>query len=272
MCGSIGDTPRHIFFECHLVSTVWQLQGLEFQLEQVGDGGNYFCWNEVLESLQESELFDQWLITCWLIWNNRNQCFHNQICKAPQTLVRDASRLKEEFRLALSPCRQVYQLAPPTWSPPICGSLKLNVDATFNSNSKLAGLGMVLRDSSGSVRLSAVTKIDRVDSPLHAEFKAILFGMEVAWANSFSSLIVESDSSIAIQEISKNQETFCEWESIISDIMDFSLLCSNCSFHSIKRTANMCAHNIAKVCCEVGCYREWRNSLPPSLCNPNIRS
>ena len=115
---------------------------------------------------------------------------------------------------------------------------------------------MVLRDSSSNVMLSAVTKIDRVDSPLHAEIKAILFGMEVAWANSFSSLIVESDSLIAIQEISKNQESFCEWESIISDIMDLSLLCSNCSFHSIKRSANMCAHDIAKVYCELGSLKE----------------
>ena len=272
VCGCIGDTPRHIFFECSLVSTVWQLQGFEFQFEQVEDGGNCLCWNEVLKSLQDSERFDQWLITCWLIWNNRNQCFHNQICKAPQTLVRDASRMKEEFRLALPPCRQVYQPSPPTWSLPISGSFKLNVDATFNADSKIAGLGMVLRDSSSNVMLSAVTKIDRVDSPLHAEIKAILFGMEVAWANSFSSLIVESDSLIAIQEISKNQESFCEWESIISDIMDLSLLCSNCSFHSIKRSANMCAHDIAKVYCELGSLKEWRNSLPPYLCNPDIRS
>ena len=131
---------------------------------------------------------------------------------------------------------------------------------------------MVLRDSSDSVSLSAMTKNNGVDSPLHTKIKAILFDMEVAWANSFSSLIMESDSLIVIQEISKNQESFCEWESIIFDIIDLSLLCSNCNFHSIKRSINMCAHNIAKVCCELGSYKEWRNSLPSSLCNPDIKS
>ena len=55
---------------------------------------------------------------------------------------------------------------------------------------------MVLLDSSSNVRMNVVTKVDKIDSPLQGEFKAILFGLEVVGISSFSSLVVESDSLI----------------------------------------------------------------------------
>ncbi|XWS63816.1 hypothetical protein CRYUN_Cryun06bG0134500 [Craigia yunnanensis] len=68
---------------------------------------------------------------------------------------------------------------------------------------------MVVRDHLGSVLLCAVTRVERIMSPLHAEIKAILFGLEVALDNSFLSLKVESDSLLAIQDILKQAESFC---------------------------------------------------------------
>lgn len=100
---------------------------------------------------------------------------------------------------------------------------------------------MVIRDSSGIVQLCAVTK---VDLPLHSEIKTILFGLEIARNNSFLSLIVESDSLIAVQEISKKQVSYCERESLILDIMDLSLEFQSCNFIYIRRSTNACAHNI----------------------------
>ena len=41
-------------------------------------------------------------------------------------------------------------------------------------------------------------------------------------------------------------------------------------FSHISRTANVLAHNIAKVHCELGEHRIWMNALPPSICNPDI--
>ena len=54
----------------------------------------------------------------------------------------------------------------------------------FFKDSRIAGFGMVVRDSSGKVCF-AVIKEDNIDSPLNAEIKAILFEIEVARNNSF---------------------------------------------------------------------------------------
>ena len=146
--------------------------------------------------------------------------------------------------------------------PLASNSFKLNVDAAYSSRTKEASLGMVVRDHLGSVLLCAVTKVDSIVFPLHAEIKALLFGLEITLNNSFLSLVVESDSLLAIQEILKQPVSFCVWEGIISDTIDLSLDCNLCNFHHIRRYANGFAHNLTKLCTELGDYKVWRNSLP----------
>ena len=74
----------------------------------------------------------------------------------------------------------------------------MNVDATFSSVTNVATLGMVVRDSIGSINLAAVEKIGNVESSLHVEFLAILFGLEVVRSDSFQSIMVENDSLLVI--------------------------------------------------------------------------
>ncbi|XWS17037.1 hypothetical protein CRYUN_Cryun33cG0033200 [Craigia yunnanensis] len=62
---------------------------------------------------------------------------------------------------------------------------------------------MVVHDSSGKVCLYGVSCEENVESALHAELKAILFGLEVARSHFSESLVIESDSLLAITEISK---------------------------------------------------------------------
>ena len=99
-----------------------------------------------------------------------------------------------------------------------------------------------------------MTRVVNIESPLHAKIKTILFDLEVALNNSFLSLMIESDSLLAIQEITKQLETFSVWEGIFSDIIGFSVDCSFCTFTHIRRSANGLAHNLAKLCFEVGTH------------------
>ena len=62
---------------------------------------------------------------------------------------------------------------------------------------------MVVRDYLGNIHLCAMTAMDDIEMPLHAEIKAILFGLEKAYNFSCMNLMVESDSLVALQEISK---------------------------------------------------------------------
>ena len=114
---------------------------------------------------------------------------------------------------------------------------------------------MVVCDYLGNIHLCTVTTMDNTETPLHTEINAILFGFETAHNFSYMDLMVESDSLMAIQKILKRQGPFCEWESIILDIVDLSLECRFCSFCHIRIFANVIAHNLAKLQCALGDYK-----------------
>ena len=154
---------------------------------------------------------------------------------------------------------------------PLVDRIKVNVDAPYNLVTKIATLGMVVCDSIGTISLATVTKTDNIVSALHAEFLAILFSLEAIQSSSFTDILVESDSLLTIQEILKQKSSFCEWKSLISDIIDLSMEFISCKFSHVKRLANMCAHNIAQSSCELGDRIIWRNTLPFLFCNPDVK-
>ena len=157
----------------------------------------------------------------------------------------------------------IQTVSDSVWKSPIIGAMKLNVDATFYPTSREAGLGMVVRDHMGEVHLCAVTRVENIESPLHAELTAILFGIKEAVSIKHPYLIVESDSLMAVREIEKQRESFCEWESIILDILEISREFWSCKFSHTRRSANSFAHNMARLGTVLGDFYVWRNSWPP---------
>ena len=130
------------------------------------------------------------------------------------------------------------------------------VEPRISRNTKF---GMVVRDARGEVRLCAVSREDNINSAMHAElFKVILFGLEVTQNNFSEPLIVESDSLLVITEISKKNDSLCEWDGIISDILKLSLEGGSCRFNHIRRFTNVLAHNIVCLYCETGDHLIWR--------------
>ena len=83
----------------------------------------------------------------------------------------------------------------------------------------------------------------------------------------YKEIQLESDHWIVVSEISKGEESFCIWDSIFAYILDLFHCFESCSVSYINRTTNELAHNLAKLQCDLGEHRFWRNSLPPTRCN-----
>ena len=114
---------------------------------------------------------------------------------------------------------------------------------------------MLVRDHSGFTHICAAIRVDNIDSPLQTELKAILFGLKEASNNHFPFFMIKSDSLLAIREIEKHHDSYCEWEGLIYDIIRLSLEFPLCSFKHIKRYVNFCAHNLTRLAIEIRDYR-----------------
>ena len=109
------------------------------------------------------------------------------------------------------------------WSPPPRDYHKINVDAAYSTTTRMTNLGMIARDTNAKVCVSVVVKAEDVKSPLHAEIKAILFGLQVAGEMNLGKVEVESDFLIAIKEILKKSDSLREWGCILFDVWEMSM-------------------------------------------------
>ena len=137
-------------------------------------------WNRLFSFFADKEEVEQGMFTLWMLWTNRNNCLHNLTCGNPITMKSQIVAMATDYIPAASHPASGDQVTRGGWVPPMMETIKINVDAAFCSMSRVASLGVVARNKDAEFFLSAVTKVGDIESPLHGEIKAILFGEQMA--------------------------------------------------------------------------------------------
>lgn len=104
------------------------------------------------------------------------------ILKLPILMIKSARDHAENFLEARVVPVLIEATHATSWTPPLFGFYKLNVDAGFYKKNKKASCEMVIRDHGVNVILSFMASFEAISSPLHAELRAILFGLETTYA------------------------------------------------------------------------------------------
>lgn len=123
--------------------------------------------------------------------------------------------------------------------------MKLNVDAiVFNDAATIA---IIARNESGLITKSWAKSFNSCD-PLIAEAVAILWAIQVAKVENWSSIIIESDSKMCVDAILIDPHASLWKIAVLCDnvktlVAEFSFCC----FNWVKREATMVAHILAKA-------------------------
>ncbi|KAJ4706853.1 Ribonuclease H-like domain containing protein [Melia azedarach] len=157
-----------------------------------------------MESLNRTEV-EFLFVVSWFIWKERSNHLHNnKFERSEQTLSKAESFLEVYQAATRNKVSPHVQLPMPSstaiWSPPGSG-LKLNVDATINNQKGQAGLGCIIRNSSGDVMAAASTKRACLGSVEVAEALAILEGIHLAKESGLHLTLIESDSANVVSYI-----------------------------------------------------------------------
>ncbi|XVF19448.1 hypothetical protein REPUB_Repub11eG0112000 [Reevesia pubescens] len=272
VCGCLEESWRHSLFECVFSKQVWTEAGVQVNdsfLEQLQDG----CfWENFFESMHRENKLEVCFYLLWSIWGNRNKCLHEGTCQLPKNLWELAICKQLEFMgVAGTESNAVVSSTTEGWRPPAQGGLKINVDASFSGVVAEAGVGLVARDSTGTVVFSAYTRFNSVRSSLMAEVLAIWWALEIAREQHFNRIVVESDCLLAVNEINnKGRRTLWEGGNVIYNIVDLALEFSICTFSHTRRNSNKLAHVLAKCATQVDCVNFFWRSLPSNICNPDL--
>ncbi|XVF29958.1 hypothetical protein REPUB_Repub16aG0015900 [Reevesia pubescens] len=262
VCGTNGETWLHIFFFCDFSKRIWDdlCHWVRPYVQAASDDGTF--WSQFFQIAHDKECMSTIAYILWLIWRNRNNSLHDQVCMTPLSLCRTLfTYLPATIPLANGVSAMTPDLE---WQPPSRGSIKVNVDAAFMGQSKEAKIGIVARDSDCNILFSATIHLYNIASSYMGEVYAILEGLKMARQMHLDSVILESDCQVAVLEFRRSGRSLKEGSCLLDEAKLLAFSFTSCIVSFVRRSANSLAHNLAKT--PVSSNRIiWPGGLPPSL-------
>lgn len=205
------------------------------------------------------------LMVCWKIWEARNQKLWNNIVISPSATFEDARAFLSTWRsFHQTHMKGVRQSTTAKWIKPPSGWLKMNTDAAIDIQGKKVGLGLVLRDSEGSLVAAVATNWSGDYHPKIAEPISVSEALKWLKDRRLNHVQIETDSLLVIQGLT-NSSTVSYFDLVLEDVRVLANSFSHISFSFVKRSANMAAHVVARDAVFNADRREWLLLPPPFL-------
>lgn len=164
-------------------------------------------------------------------------------------------------RINPSPARQ--QQINKRWRPPPNGVLKINSDAKFNADKKIALAGIILRNDQG-VMLGGLTKKSPVFSPIIAEALAVREALAFAINCNMGKVLIETDCKELVRAC-KQEIKVGEIMALVQDIENLRNNNPDIGLTWTPREGNVAAHHVALLGSRNALPAIWTSVPPPSL-------
>jgi ribonuclease HI len=145
--------------------------------------------------------------------------------------------------------QQQQQTGPvlPHWQPPSAGRFKCNVDAAFSDHFKRTGIGICVRDDSGTFVLAKVHQFNHIYPVAIGEALGLYHALQWMKDMQFDHVDFEVDSKITRDAFHSRTTDVSEFGNIIGACRDlFSTSFTNSRVEFIRRQANAAAHALAR--------------------------
>lgn len=227
---------EHLFNRCHFSQWIWD-QGSQAMHRSNRNRSNFSDTIENWDSLSHKNLILAYIwqllpgFTLQQMWKERNKrIFHSKASTPALTWERIFMLIKETIRrkpwkledLKCTPKEQcIFQNqqlgltnlfavtapnrqynGPITQSPPPTGFIKINFDGASKGNPGPAGFGATLKNSNGEILCLVVGYLGESTNNA-VELTGLLQGLQAAIDHHFHKLILEGDSQIVTQLITK---------------------------------------------------------------------
>jgi hypothetical protein len=210
--------------------------GIIFNILQVLDGG------------------DAALFCCllWSIWKQRNNKIWNEVIDAQCFVFERAKTLLQDWLAAKDFRQQSANIQRPTenprWQKPLEGRFKCNIDASFSRRLNRIGIGMCIRDDSGTFVLAKTEWISPLCDVHVGEALGLLSALEWVHELQLGPIDFELDAKRVVDRFLSTNNDVTEFGSIINNCRTlFGLYYENSSVEFVRRQANEVAHVLSKA-------------------------
>ncbi|KAL5780466.1 hypothetical protein ACOSQ2_011203 [Xanthoceras sorbifolium] len=199
------------------------------------------CFSSLL--VHEMELL---LVLLWRFWFRRNHAVHSAPLLSVEDTVGWSERFLVDFQAAVAVPSVRCELVVERWLAPSPGWVKINSDVAVDVRGRRLGFGVVIRDYTGKVLVSYTSLLLGLFSSDIGEALAILLGLRLAIDMGLSTVCVESDAASVVKQLSSRVTSCSDIGLILDDILSLVVNFADLSFSSVRRSANIVAHGLAK--------------------------
>ncbi len=246
-CCEEVETRDHVLWQCEFAQKVWKE-----------------CPTRILVHYDESIIFTEFIVSCfkdlsspaieivlttaWSLWKARNDLQWDNKCSN----VSEICLLKAGLALDFLESGQLLNenfcggsLACPRWQFPGPNRYKLNVAYSLSPGNVQAGLGVLMRDSSGSVAAAMCARVRWDGEVLQVHARSLLMALQFAYDVGLRALEVDVGCQELLGLISRGSPCFASMGVLIDDICLWHLSFDFLSFSFIRKECNKAAYALA---------------------------
>lgn len=254
ICSNNSETFLHLFRDCGVARMVWVNLKNDIPV-QFFEENNFQSWLVInLKSNNRLDLGKWSLIfatTLDRLWWARNELVFKQIVPTAISTTARVRHLVDEVQnsdrmlIDLNKINSNQQMSSNiNWEVPATGFVKLNCDGAVRSFYEAAACGGVLRDDNGFFLWGYSVKLGKCTVP-QAELWAIIHGLKLAKERGFAQIIVESDSSAAVNFINTGCLSTHQCRPLVNEIHKIMSELGNIRVAHVFREANQVADRLA---------------------------
>jgi ribonuclease HI len=228
-CGKSEETIHHALFECTWAKLFWHEMRTASQLKLPIFHPHAWAMDMIDNSTIREGDSSMIMCGCWAIWKERNARKHGESRRSVTESVRWV--LETTIDLARTG-KEKAKKSPKTkarWLPPAAGFLKINTDASFMDDTLSGSTGLVIRNHQGNLVYAQAIWYEHAASARSVEALAIRDAIRLATDRSYNQIIVESDSTEAVNMCAGDEQVRSELLPICQEIRELKRAFTSCS-------------------------------------------
>ncbi|XP_037495257.1 uncharacterized protein LOC119370680 [Jatropha curcas] len=240
LCNNVKESDIRCLISCTYAKDYWLLSDVGWW----GLVTTIVDWFQLIMTRCSRELCCEAMVVAWEIWNARNNMVWNhKLTTTASLVIHQAMTFIRAWQAAqiMAGTNGVatQQHFVTKWESPPLQHLKINVDASFDINSKVAGAGWIVEDSVGWCKGGKIMSLGFVSNALMAEVLSIREVLSWLKEKNFEGAMhIESDSLPAIQALQRTVVDCFYFGTLISNCQTLANEFSALSFSFVKKSAN----------------------------------
>ncbi|BFG14167.1 hypothetical protein CerSpe_004410 [Prunus speciosa] len=244
-CISSEESSLHLFVQCPFATAVWSASPLGPKLSRLR-ASSMSDWLKAASILLSKQSFALALMLIWALWKDRNSRIWECVGTSPTVLVSQASSWLQEFHsLLLGQSPSVPHQPIHRWIAPRDGFAKVNVGGVWLAADRCGGIGVVIRNESGSVLAACSKKLRNIGSLDHLHAVSLLAGIRLAEELNLQRVCFECGSAKLAIAVSQDTSVASSGGVLFDDCCVLLSHFQSSSVANVPRLCNRVANRLA---------------------------